>query len=235
MMDETGEKNPRMQILEMIESGVITAEEGTRLLQAIEVEADRSEILDETFQPLPNRVEAGGEQFAGDFSGPEVGEVIDSPQGPRLNDFDEQIDKWRRWWMIPLWIGVGITILGGLMMFWAYQASGFGFWFGCAWLPFLLGVVMMAFAVSSRTSRWLHLRVHQKPGERPQTIAISFPLPLRFAAWFVRNFGRYIPQLNRNGLDEMILALGKNTGPQAPFYVEVDEGEGGEQVQIYIG
>jgi hypothetical protein len=33
----------------------------------------------------------------------------------------------------------------------------------------------------------------------------------------------------------MILALGRNTGPEAPFYVEVDEGENGEQVQIYIG
>jgi len=93
----------------------------------------------------------------------------------------------------------------------------------------------MALAVSSRTSRWLHLRVHQKPGERPQTIAISFPLPLRFAAWFVRNFGRYIPKLDQTGLDEMILALGKTTGPNSPFYIEVDEGEDGEQVQIYIG
>ena len=234
-MEELGEKNPRMQILEMIENGLITAEEGARLLQAIEGEADPETIQDETWQSSAEMAAAGGEQAADESSVPETGEVIDEEPGLSAEEIDARIDKLRRWWLIPLWVGIGITILGGLLMFWAYQTSGLGFWFGCAWLPFLLGVAVMAFAVSSRTARWLHLRVRQKPGERPQTIAFSFPLPLRFAAWFVRNFGRYIPQLNRSGLDEMILALGRNTSPDMPFYIEVDEGEYGEQVQIYIG
>lgn len=232
MIEQKGEQNPHMQILSMIESGVITAEEGARLLQAFESDADQAD-----FEAVPpaETVPAGSPPLEGESPVAEAGEVIDGRSGPPLGEFDEQIEKWRRWWQIPLWVGVGITVLGGLLMFWAYMASGFGFWFGCAWLPFLLGVAVMALAVSSRTSRWLHLRVHQKPGERPQTIAISFPLPLRFAAWFVRNFGRYIPKLDRSGLDEMILALGNTTGPDSPFYIEVDEGEDGEQVQIYIG
>ena len=231
-MDELGEKNPRMQILEMIESGAITAEEGARLLQVIEDEADQEVILDEGWQPLPEVTSTDGAQAADESPIPETGEVIDEEPGFSAEEIDARIDKLRRWWLIPFWVGIGITIIGGLLMFWAYQASGLGFWFGCAWLPFLLGVAVMAFAVSSRTARWLHLRVHQKPGERPQTIAFSFPLPLRFAAWFVRNFGRFIPQLNRSGLDEMILALGRNTSPEMPFYVEVDEGDDGEKVQI---
>jgi hypothetical protein len=234
-MEQMDEQNPRMQILTMIESGVITAEEGARLIQAIEGEADQAEFQDEPADAQPGMGATGSPQATNGASVAEAGEVIDERYGPLPGEFDEQIAKWRRWWTIPLWVGVGITILGGLFMFWAYQASGYGFWFGCAWVPFLLGVAVMAFAVSSRTSRWLHLRVHQKPGERPQTIAFSFPLPLRFAAWFVRNFGRFIPHLDRSGLDEMILALGKTTGPDAPFYIEVDEGEDGEQVQIYIG
>jgi hypothetical protein len=235
MMEPMEEQNPRMQILAMIESGVITADEGARLIQAIEDETDQAEFQEEVVQTQPDYTVSGSIPATEESPVAEAGEVIDDRSGPQLGEFDEQIAKWRRWWTIPLWVGVGITILGGLFMFWAYQASGYGFWFGCAWVPFLMGVAIMAFAVSSRTSRWLHLRVHQKPGERPQTIAFSFPLPLRFAAWFVRSFGRYIPQLNRNGLDEMILALGRNTGPDAPFYIEVDEGEDGEQVQIYIG
>jgi hypothetical protein len=106
----------------------------------------------------------------------------------------------------------------------------------CAWLPFLLGVAVMALAWSSRTSRWLHLRIHQKqkPGEWPQKITLSFPLPLRLTTWALRTFGRYFPQLKNSGVDELILALGKNTSPDNPFYLEVDEGEAGERVQIYI-
>jgi hypothetical protein len=93
----------------------------------------------------------------------------------------------------------------------------------------------MALAWASRNSRWLHLRIHQKPGERPQTILLSFPLPLRVTAWFLRTFGRSIPQLKNSGVDELIQALEQNTVLADPFYIEVDEGEDGERVQIYIG
>lgn len=139
--------------------------------------------------------------------------------------------------MIPLWIGVGITVIGGLLMAWAYQATGFSFWFGCSWLPFLLGIAVMAMAWSSRTARWLHLRVQQEPGEWPRTIAFSFPLPLRFAAWVMRTFGQFIPKVNETGVDfdQLIEVLENSTNSDTPFYVEVDEGENGEKVQIYIG
>jgi len=63
----------------------------------------------------------------------------------------------------------------------------------------------------------------------------GFYLPLGLAAWFLRAFGRFIPQLKGTAVDEMILALGKATGPASPLLVEVDEGENGERVQIYIG
>jgi len=234
-MEEFSEQNPRMQILEMIESGVITAEEGARLLQAIEDEVDQEMLQVPAWQLLPNMAAEGSAPAVGEASVADTAEAIDERPGFPSEENKARIDQLRRWWLIPMWVGISITIIGGLLMFWAYQASGLGFWFGCAWLPFLLGVTVMAYAVSSKTARWLHLRIRQKPGERPQTIALSFPLPLRFAAWFVRNFGRYIPQLDRSGLDEMILALGRNTGPEMPFYIEVDEGGDGEQVQIYIG
>lgn len=145
------------------------------------------------------------------------------------------MERWKRWWMIPLWVGVGIIVVSSLLMAWAYQAGGFSFWFACAWLPFLLGLGSVMLAWSSRTARWLHLRVQQQPGEWPRTIAFSFPLPLRLAAWFLRVFGRFIPQLKDTGIDELILALGSATGPASPLLVDVDEGENGERVQIYIG
>ena len=61
----------------------------------------------------------------------------------------------------------------------AFQSNGLGFWFACAWFPFLLGVGLLAFAWNSRTSPWIHIRIDQKTGKSPQRIAFSLPIPIR--------------------------------------------------------
>lgn len=226
------EKNERVQILEMIENGTITASEGASLLKALE-----ADILAEEFHP--------GDDYRSETKSPQdeafsfESESSREPlSGNVLSEtFDPEIDKWRRWWMIPLWVGVGITVIGALLMAWAYQTTGFSFWFGCSWLPFLFGIAVMAMAWGSRSARWLHLRVQQEPGDWPRTIAFSIPLPLRLAAWFLRTFGHFIPQVNEAGVDlgQLIQIFEDNTNSDTPFYVEVDEGENGEKVQIYIG
>ena len=71
--------------------------------------------------------------------------------------------------------------------------------------------------------------------EWPRNIALSFPLPIRLTAWFLRTFGPHIPQLKDTGVDELILALGDSASPGNPLLVNVNEGEGGEQVEVYIG
>jgi hypothetical protein len=229
------DKNERIQILEMIKSGVITAEEGARLLQALEADDRLEEPLDDHLHDSTNDGMPGASP--GSDSGP-VEDDFGSLDGEVIeNEFEPNIEKWKRYWVIPLWIGVGITILGSLLMLWVYQSTGFSFWFACTWLPFLIGVALIAMAWGSRSARWLHLRVQQEPGEWPQTIAFSFPLPLNFAAWFMRTFGQFIPEVNKYGLDfdQMIKSFADSTTPETPFYVEVDEGDHGEKVQIYIG
>jgi hypothetical protein len=226
------DKNERIQILEMIESGVITAAEGARLLQALDADDRLEESLEgETFSASMAGESSGSYAGADDDEfGSVSGEVIE-------NEFEPNIEKWKRYWVIPLWIGVGITIIGSLLMLWVYQSTGFSFWFACTWFPFLLGVALIAMAWGSRSARWLHLRVKQEPGEWPQTIAFSFPLPLNFAAWFMRTFGQFIPKVNEIGLDfdQIIESFKDSTTPETPFYIEVDEGDNGETVQIYIG
>lgn len=218
----------RLQILEMIEKGVISAEEGVRLLNSLQGE------------PIEGTPSLPGSTPAPEPGVPGEPEVIVEPTAPREKatsapfEFDEGIKRWRSWWWVPLAVGIVITVASGLLMFLAYQRSGFGFWFACLWFPLLLGVVVISLAAASRTTRWLHVRVHQEPGEWPRTIAISLPLPIRFVAWVLRVFRPHIPNMDKTNLDEVILALEK-TSPDQPFYVNVNEGGSGEKVEVYIG
>jgi hypothetical protein len=254
-------ENARMHILEMIESGEITTDEGLRLLQAMNGEAsnEASEpvlpdpltgavavtpanlpepALEEAEQASSAEEQSGTSPLEGapqEETASQAEEPVSQAEPLHRNPIPPNFGRWRDWWMVPFWIGVGITVLGSLLMYWAFQASGLGFWFACAWIPFLLGVAVLALSWESRSARWMHIRVEQKTGEWPQKIALSFPLPLRLTAWFMRTFGNHIPDLNGVPLDEVLQALDKSTSPENPFYVEVEEGQDGERVQIFIG
>jgi hypothetical protein len=254
----------RKKILEMIEDGTITPEEGLNLLKVLG-DSDPFDLIEEFKRDVSESDDFSGEAVATmigstrldasptetqsimmdvlpedtdqfDFEADERFdsgvEVLTDEPGPPGED---EINKWKRFWVIPLWIGTGITVIGGALMYWAFQASGFGFWFACAWFPFLLGVAVLALAWGSRTSPWLHVRVHQAPGERPQKIAISFPIPIRLTVWGLRTFGHHIPQMGDVSLDDVILALKDVAKDGTPFFVDVDEGDNGERVQVFIG
>jgi hypothetical protein len=266
----------RIKILEMIEEGTITAEQGLTLLSALD-ESSKSEPEDQdelypdlaivqeihdggfeadapkemdldldiaddeqpAFTSQEDEIESNIQLNLEDEGSFEETEAFETeaevlPPEPAPPDAEE-IKKWKRWWVIPLWIGAGITVIGGLLMYWAFSANGFGFWFACTWFPFLLGVALLASAWSSRTAPWLHVRVHQAPGKTPQKVAISFPIPIRLTAWGLRAFGHHIPHMEGTNLDEIILALNDVSKDETPLFVDVNEGEDGERVQVFIG
>ena len=210
--------NERLKILEMIQQGTITAQEGLKLIEEL---GETEDNLDQEYLLAKARLEGGVD--------PEVGDEFD-PQ-PALED----LEKWKKWWIIPFWIGVGITVLGGALMYWAWFAKGISLGFILAWIPFLLGIGVLVLGWNSRTGPWLHLRIQQKPGEKPRRIFISLPLPIRFFAWSLQTFGNLIPGLNATGVDEIILALGESSRAETPLFIDVNEGDQGEQVKIYIG
>jgi len=76
------------------------------------------------------------------------------------------------------------------------------------------------------------VRVRQADGPN---ITIAFPLPLGLVAWGLRIAQPFVPQLKDTGVDELLLAMQEELGDGHPFVVEVDEGEDGEQVQVYFG
>jgi hypothetical protein len=236
----------RAKILEMIESGTITAEEGLTLLEALGESAE-PEVHDLSEvgvlpPPIAGRtpdlldIELDDGDSIPDPDGAEAfeAEVEVLPDDPTPPD-PEEIQRWKRWWVIPLWVGTGITVLGGLLMYWAFSANGYGFWFACAWFPFLLGVALLALAWGSRTAPWIHVRVHQAQGEKPQKIAISFPIPIRLTTWGLKTFGHRIPHMENTSLDEILLALKDISQDETPLLVDVEDGEDGERVQVFIG
>jgi hypothetical protein len=147
-----------------------------------------------------------------------------------------EVERWKRWWMIPLWIGVGITVIGALLMFLTLRASHYtlSFWFACTWVPFLLGIGVIVLAFASNRMRWLHVRVYQKENEWPRKISISLPLPLRLIGWIMKIAGNWVPDLREKGVDQMVSVL-EATNSKEPFYVQVDDDDDGERVEVYIG
>lgn len=218
----------RRQILKMIEDGVISAEKGVQLLNAL-VESKGPAV------PETPEAEAAPSLFPPD-------PILEKPTAnsttavPKVNRLLPYTARFRRWWIFLLWIGIGIVVFSALLMYLAYRSNGFGFWFACTWFPFLLGVVTLALAAIARTARWLYIRIRQKPGQLPPNITISIPLPLRLSAWFVKTFRHRLRGLDGlpNNVEGLLYALQKAT-PKETLYVRVDEGENGEQVEVYIG
>ena len=199
------------QILKMVEDGKISVDEAMTLIKALEETpvGDEVEVIE---------TEAGSDQ--GRSAGPE---------------FEEVKARARCFAMIPLWIGVLFTVLSAYWMYALVQNANYGFWFFCAWFPLLLGILLVAISAGGMNSRWLYVNVDQEPGEWPQHITLGFPIPLGIISWFLRNFGHYIRGMDRTNVDEILMALSMANNLDEPLIVNVDEGDDGERVQVYIG
>jgi len=253
------DQDARRQIFDMLESGKITAAQAIELIKALgeedeagelaapvvlsgdgEIESvlagqNQPEISEEPAAPpaqppAPQVLTAG----AGEPVEPAASSAAPLPEDAPAEASGAGQGGFRNWWRYPLWIGVAVTIVGAALMYLAVRSSGFGFWFACAWFPFLFGVAVLALAWGSRQARWLHVRVKRQPGQSPQRISISLPLPLRLAASVIRIFNIRTREIENQRLSDLILTLEK-TSPEAPFYVHVNDSDDGEQVEIYIG
>jgi hypothetical protein len=196
----------RMRILKQIETGEISAEEAVRQLNVLN-QAPESGAESETVRPEPA-------QAASATTPP-----MDVPKG--LAEF----------WRYPLYVGVGIVVLGAVLLYAVYGAMASGLWALCGWPLFALGVLVTTTAWWLRTARWVHVRVTGK-----EHVAISLPLPLKLTAWVFKIAQPFVPQLKDTGVDEVILGLGNTLDKDSqPLYVDVNDDETGEHVQVYIG
>ena len=199
------------QILKMVEDGKISAEEAMTLIKALEESPAEDEV-----EVIETETNAGRGRSA-------------SP------DFEEVKARAQKFAMLPLWVGVGFTVLGAYWMYALVRNANYGFWFFCAWFPLLLGLLLVAFSAGGMNARWLYLNVDQGSGEWPQHITFGFPLPLGIITWILRNFGHYMQGMDRTSVDGILKALSTMDDLDEPLIVNVDEGDHGDRVQVYIG
>ncbi len=212
-------QDEREQILKMVSDGKITAEEALKLMQA----------LDES--PVEEAVEIVSVSTQEEGAKEEKAESRLQPDP----EFTKKVNRFRRLWIIPLTVGILFTVLGAWWMYTAMLSSGYGFWFLCAWFPFLLGVLIVTLGAISKTSRWIYVNVEQKPGESPHRIVFAFPIPSPLLRWGIRNFGHNIPPEHRDTADIAMKAIFEEDGAfNEPLFVDVHD-EDGEHVQVYIG
>ncbi len=204
----------KKQILKMVADGKINADQAMHLIKVLEQSSAEVELIE---------------------AAPHVASSAPNPAGTATPEFEKIAARARRLWQIPLWIGVGFTVLTSYWLYNLVRTQNFGFWFYFAWLPFLLGVLIIAVSSASRTSRWLFVKVQQAEGEWPRNIVLGFPLPLGWAAWVLRNFGYMFTGLDNNRVDDILEILSGGLLSKEPLIVNVDEGDDGERVQVYIG
>ena len=204
----------RRKLLQMVQDGKISAEQAASLMRALDADADPSEADVEVIEP--------GASFGGDPS--------DAPE------FEAIKARARRFAMIPLWIGVALTVLSAWAIYSVQQSSGMNFWFFFLMIPLLIGVLFIALGASGQSSRWLYVNVDRRNAhDGPRNITLGFPLPLGLTAWFLRTFGHNMRGMKNTNVDEIIQLLDATGKSGAPLIINANDNEDGEHVQVYIG
>ncbi len=207
----------RLELLRKIEAGEISPEEGLRLINALDEKIDLSHPDEEA-----GYVEEVVEKV----------ERVDVVETHSEKTTPPDFRRWRRFSWFVFGLMVLLTALGAVWMVqgWLVRPWGWGFWF--AWLPFLIGIIGMWL---SYNSPWLHVRIRQQKGKKPEKIAISFPLPIHAAVWFLRTFDRWLPpHVREQNVADMLNEMKKNLSANEPIHIQVNDKDG-EEVEVFIG
>ena len=202
----------RKKILQMVQDGKISAEQAASLMRALET--------DDAARPAEAEmevIETGASQS-------------DAPE------FEQVKARARRFAMIPLWVGVFLTVFSAWGMDSIQQNTGINFWFFVLLFPLLLGVLLIALGAGAQNSKWLYVNVDRRNADDwPRNITLGFPLPLGLTAWFLRTFGHNIQGMKHTNVDEIIQILDATGKSGAPLIINANDNEDGEHVQVYIG
>ncbi len=223
----------RADVLDMIDRGELSAEEGLRILDAMKREVDGPAPA------LPGAAPVGPDMlFAVAAEAPGVSATEAEPDIlPPRPPAPTVPSRFRYAWLVLA--GSGLVVAAGFGL--AFSGLWSAGWFGALMAvlcvsPFaLLGLGLALVGVLSARAPWAHVRVDTGQKEWPRKINISVPLPLRPVGWMVRVFGRFTPALARTAVDDVLEALSAADFRNEPVVIDVHEGEGGERIQVVVG
>jgi hypothetical protein len=214
----------RKKILQMVEEGKISAEEAATLMRALDEDAEY-ETAEAELEVIESRPDSGYESDASSGS-----------RRAAAPEFDQIKSRARRFSLIPLWVGVFITVFSAWIIYSIQQNAGVNFWFYCMTLPLLFGVLLIALGAGGRSSRWIYVDVDRrdaKPGDGPRHITLGFPIPFGFVMWFFDTFGHNINGMNKSKVDGIVQMMHATKESGEPLMVNVDDDDA--HVQVYIG
>lgn len=244
-------KAQRMRILEQLENGEISPDEAAKLLGQLQADTPAdSPTADQTPMDVLEAVDRGeisADEAASRLQASAAKASAKSRTRVRYEQHDggtrasvnpksePDFGRFRHWWALPFVAGLIVTAASGMWMQDILTDRGIGFLFLCAWAPFGIGLALLVLGWASRSGTWVQVRVRNPSGGGPKLIAISLPLPLGLAAWSIRTFGPHIDALDQTAVDEILAALNDTARKGQPLYVKVDNDDGGEQVEVFIG
>jgi hypothetical protein len=213
----------RKKILQMVEDAKISVEQAAALMRALEedsAEADAAKA--EVLEMGPRSVDES--------------DALSQSKRDDASHFEEVKSRARRFAMIPLWVGVLISVLSAWAILAVQQAAGITFWFFCLSVPLFFGVLLIVLGAGGQSSKWIYVNVDRRYAQDwPRNITFGLPLPLGLTAWFLRNFGHTIRGMQNTNVDEIIQILDATGKSEAPLIINANDSEDGEHVQVYIG
>jgi hypothetical protein len=248
----------RINILNLVASGELTLEQGNRLLLQLEDGASsESSRSTPSTTAWPTTLAPAGEDpdppaapvlLEPDlkFTTSAAGRVdndpppaFDPPPAAAPSSPDEVVQETRHsggsrgLWLLPFLVGLFLTLVSVNWMYLGFAAAGLGWGFWLSFLPLALGILLMWAGWEMRQARWLHLRIRQRPGRTPGTVAISVPLPIGLTRWALQRFSKFSPGVNGQNVGELLDELDEAIAADGPMHVYVD-GNRGEQVELWI-
>ncbi len=212
-------REQRIKIMRKVEAGELSIEEGSRILAAL----DAGELLPEEHvlqaESVPPAVPIDVQ--------PEVVETGEE-------EIRQRVARWKRWWTLPMAVGVFLAVTGAYWMYAGYQAAGLSWGFWLAWFPFGLGLAVIALSWYSQYIPWLHVSVRDRSAGSHTNVAFSMPLPIDLASWGLRVYRTFAPEQARGQhIEEIEAFLSASLFTDDPLHVFVDD-KAGSQVEVVI-
>lgn len=209
----------RLQILQMVQDGIITAGEAEALLNA----------LDAVDSAAASGPEAGAEIHAMPAS-------LDIPHPEptkKKKRTTPDMQRYRRYWEYPFIVGLILVGVTGLCAS-SVPSPLLAF---CGWSVFVVALLIALIGWLSQWSPWMHVRIRERNGRR---IVFSVPLPLQLlgittdiAHVFVRRFADK-ETVNNVEMAAAFLSALEHEKLDEPIMIAIDEADG-DHVELFFG